>query len=172
MLDDGRLTDNKGRTVDFRNTIVIMTSNLGSDLISRHYEQTAGRTTPELVEACKRDVMGLLRQTIRPEFLNRIDEIVMFTPLSHDDIERIVSLQFAAVARTLAKNGISISITPAATSWIADAGFDAMYGARPVKRALQTYVLNDLSRQILADTVSRDRPVVVDAAGGHLVFSN
>ncbi len=172
VLDDGRLTDNKGRTVDFRNTIVIMTSNLGSDLISRHYEQTAGRTTPELVEACKRDVMGLLRQTIRPEFLNRIDEIVMFTPLSHDDIERIVSLQFAAVARTLAKNGISISITPAATSWIADAGFDAMYGARPVKRALQTYVLNDLSRQILADTVSRDRPVVVDAAGGHLVFSN
>ena len=119
MLDDGRLTDNKGRTVDFRNTIVIMTSNLGSDLISRHYEQTAGRTTPELVEACKRDVMGLLRQTIRPEFLNRIDEIVMFTPLSHDDIERIVSLQFAAVARTLAKNGISISITPATSAYVA-----------------------------------------------------
>src|SRR5574344_1003205 len=162
ILDDGRLTDNKGRTVDFKNTIIIMTSNLGSDLIQQHFEQTSGKATQELIEGCKKDVMALLRKTIRPEFLNRIDEIVMFTPLTQSDIEKIVSLQFASIQHSLAENGVTIDITPEAVQWIAAAGFDAMYGARPVKRALQTYVLNDLSRQILADTISRDKPMTVD----------
>lgn len=172
VLDDGRLTDNKGRTVDFKNTIIIMTSNLGSDLIQQHFEQTSGKATQELIEGCKKDVMALLRKTIRPEFLNRIDEIVMFTPLTQSDIEKIVSLQFASIQHSLAENGVTIDITPEAVQWIAAAGFDAMYGARPVKRALQTYVLNDLSRQILADTISRDKPMTVDVKENHLIFKN
>ncbi len=172
VLDDGRLTDNKGRTVDFKNTIIIMTSNLGSNLIQEHFEQTGGQITPELMEQSKNDVMQLLRKTIRPEFLNRIDEIVMFTPLGKNEIERIVELQFNGIKKRLAENGISISATPTAIKWLSDAGFDAMYGARPVKRALQNYVLNDLSRRILSEEVSKDRPLIVDADADGLKFVN
>ncbi|MCQ2228573.1 MAG: ATP-dependent chaperone ClpB [Bacteroidales bacterium] len=172
VLDDGRLTDNKGRTVDFKNTIIIMTSNMGSALIQEHFEKTGGNITDELIESSKNDVMQMLRKTIRPEFLNRIDEIVMFTPLGQHQIEEIVGLQVNGVKRMLADNGITIDVTPAAIRWIAEAGFDAMYGARPVKRALQTYVLNELSRQILAENVTKDKPLVVDCADNKLVFRN
>lgn len=172
VLDDGRLTDNKGRTVDFKNTIIIMTSNLGSNLIQEHFEQTGGQITPELMESSKNDVMQLLRKTIRPEFLNRIDEIVMFTPLGKSEIERIVELQFNTIQKRLAENGISISATPKAIKWLSNAGFDAMYGARPVKRALQNYVLNDLSRRILSEDVTKDKPLIVDADDNGLIFRN
>ena len=172
VLDDGRLTDNKGRTVDFKNTIIIMTSNLGSNLIQEHFERTNGQITPELMQSSKDDVMQLLRKTIRPEFLNRIDEIVMFTPLGKSEIEQIVELQFNIIKRRLAENGISIDATPAAISWLCNAGFDAMYGARPVKRALQNYVLNDLSRRILSEEVSKDKPLMVDADDNGLIFRN
>lgn len=172
VLDDGRLTDNKGRTVDFKNTIIIMTSNLGSNLIQEEFEKTGGVVTPELIERSKNEVMGMLRKTIRPEFLNRIDEIVTFTPLDREQINEIVKLQFANIQRTLAESDITINITPAAINWIGNAGFDAMYGARPIKRALQTYVLNDLSKKILADEVSKDRPLLVDALPSGLVFRN
>ena len=172
VLDDGRLTDNKGRTVDFKNTIIIMTSNLGSNLIQEEFERSGNQITPELIENSRREVMELLRKTIRPELLNRIDEIVTFTPLSKERIREIVGLQFASVERMLAKNGVSLSITPAAVDWLANVGYDPMYGARPVKRALQTYVLNDLSKRILAGEVSKDRPMTVDAGEGGLVFRN
>lgn len=172
VLDDGRLTDNKGRTVDFKNTIIIMTSNLGSNLIQEHFEQTGGQITPKLMESSKNDVMQLLRKTIRPEFLNRIDEIVMFTPLGKSEIERIVELQFNTIQKRLAENGISISATPKAIKWLSNAGFDAMYGARPVKRALQNYVLNDLSRRILSEDVTKDKPLIVDADDNGLIFRN
>ena len=172
VLDDGRLTDNKGRTVDFKNTIIIMTSNLGSNLIQEHFEQTNGQITPELMQSSKDDVMQLLRKTIRPEFLNRIDEIVMFTPLGKSEIEQIVELQFNIIKHRLAENNIDISATHAAISWLCNAGFDAMYGARPVKRALQNYVLNELSRRILSEEVTKDKPLVVDADANGLIFRN
>ncbi len=172
VLDDGRLTDNKGRTVDFKNTIIIMTSNLGSNLIQEEFEKNGNQITPDLIETSKREVMELLRKTIRPELLNRIDEIVTFTPLSKERIREVVGLQFASVKKMLAANGIELNITPAATGWLADIGFDPMYGARPVKRALQTYVLNDLSKKILAGEVSKDRPMTVDLGEEGLVFKN
>ena len=172
VLDDGRLTDNKGRTVDFKNTIIIMTSNLGSNLIQEEFEKSGNKITPELIENSKREVMGLLRQTIRPELLNRIDEIVTFTPLSQERIREIVGLQFASVQKMLAGNGVSISMTPAAIDWLARVGYDPMYGARPVKRALQTYVLNDLSKRILAGDVDKEKPMVVDLDGDSLIFKN
>ena len=172
VLDDGRLTDNKGRTVDFKNTIIIMTSNLGSNLIQEEFEKSGNQITPELIETSKREVMELLRKTIRPELLNRIDEIVTFTPLSKERIREIVGLQFASVQKMLAKNGVTLNITPAAIDWLANVGYDPMYGARPVKRALQTYVLNDLSKRILAGDVSKDKPMTVDLANNALVFKN
>ncbi len=170
VLDDGRLTDNKGRTVDFKNTIIIMTSNLGSNLIQELYDKHGRTVTPAFIDESQREVMELLRKTIRPEFLNRIDEIVTFTPLSQEQIEQIVGLQFAAVARRLSENGVELTITPEATRWLAKAGFDALYGARPVKRAMQTYVLNELSKQILAGNIAKDKPIQVCVDGDHLVF--
>ncbi len=172
VLDDGRLTDNKGRTVDFKNTIIIMTSNLGSNLIQERFEEAGNKITPSFIEQSENDVMQMLRKTIRPEFLNRIDEIVTFIPLQKDQIERIVEIQFNAISRMMHDNGIEISITPAAISWIANAGFDALYGARPVKRALQTYVLNDLSKPILAEQVTKDKPLNIDVENDKLVFKN
>ena len=172
VLDDGRLTDNKGRTVDFKNTIIIMTSNLGSNLIQEEFEKNGNKITPELIETSKREVMELLRKTIRPELLNRIDEIVTFTPLSKERIREVVGLQFAAVQKMLQKNGVELKITPAAINWLADAGYDPMFGARPVKRALQTYVLNDLSKKILAGEVNKEKPMTVDVDGDHLIFKN
>ena len=172
VLDDGRLTDNKGRTVNFRNTIIIMTSNLGSGIIREKLAVLNGKDTEQVFEDTRREVFDLLKQTIRPEFLNRIDEIIMFRPLDESQIQKIVELQFDQVREMLKQNGIDLRIKMAALEWIADKGFDPQYGARPVKRMLQKYVVNELSKQILADTVNREKPIVIDVSDGELVFTN
>ena len=174
VLDDGRLTDNKGRTVDFRNTIVIMTSNMGAQIIQERFAAAADgkKLDPELVEETRDEVVDLLKQHLKPEFLNRIDEIVMFEPLTHDDIERIVEIQLGIVGRMLSENGIVLEYTDAARDWIATAGFDPLYGARPVKRTIQRYVVNDLSKRILAGEVDRSKPIRIDAANDALTFEN
>ena len=170
VLDDGRLTDNKGRTVNFKNTLIIMTSNMGSSYIQQRFQQTG--LTGQALEETKKGVLDMLRQTIRPEFLNRIDDIIMFRPLSEREIEEIVHLQVASVARRLAEQGISLEVSPAAIALVARAGFDPEYGARPVKRALQRLLLDDLSRAILAGTVTSGQPIRVDAQGDQLAFGN
>ena len=172
VLDDGRLTDNKGRTVDFKNTIIIMTSNTGSQLIQQNFEHVTASTMDAIIDKTRVELFELLKQTIRPEFLNRIDEVIMFTPLQEEEIKMIVELQFASVQKMLNENGIRIDITPKAVQWIASVGFDPLFGARPVKRALQKYVLNDLSKQLLADTLCRDQSIMVDVENNELVFKN
>ena len=175
VLDDGRLTDNKGRTVDFRNTIIIMTSNMGSHLIQEAFSKALEEhnTLPEqVVERVQGEVIELLKVQLKPEFLNRIDEIVMFEPLSKTDIEKIVDIQMNTLRKMLEHNGLTLRYTDAAREYIAAAGYDAMYGARPVKRLIQREVVGQLSRRILAGDVNRDKPIVVDAADGLLTFSN
>ena len=174
VLDDGRLTDNKGRTVDFRNTIIIMTSNMGSQLIQENFAAAFnGEKLPDdTVERTRLAVIDLLKQQLKPEFLNRIDEIVMFEPLTRKDIEKIVDIQLGIVRRMLAENGLELNYTPAARAWIAEAGYDPMYGARPVKRTIQREVVNDLSKRILAGEVDRSRPISIDVEGGRLLFRN
>ena len=174
VLDDGRLTDNKGRTVDFRNTIVIMTSNMGASLIQERFAAAmeGNRLPSELVERTRQEVIDLLKQQLKPEFLNRVDEILMFEPLTRSDIERIVDIQMQIVRRMLASNGVELEYTPAAREWIATAGFDPLYGARPVKRTIQRSIVNDLSKRILAGEVDRNRPISIDAGAGGLTFSN
>ena len=171
LLDDGRLTDNKGRTVDFRNTIVIMTSNMGSQIIA---ERLAGADAvdSEVVERTKDEVVELLKRNLKPEFINRVDEIVMFEPLRRGDIEKIVDMQLRAVARLLRHNGIEFVYTSAARRYIADVGFDALYGARPIKRTIQREVVNTLSKRILAGAVDRTKPITVDATDDGLLFEN
>ena len=171
LLDDGRLTDNKGRTVDFRNTIVIMTSNMGSQIIA---ERLAGADAvdSEVVERTKSEVVELLKRNLKPEFINRVDEIVMFEPLRRGDIEKIVDMQLRAVARLLRHNGIEFVYTSAARRYIADVGFDALYGARPIKRTIQREVVNTLSKRILAGAVDRTKPITVDATDDGLRFEN
>ena len=170
VLDDGRLTDNKGRTVNFKNTLIIMTSNMGSSYIQQRFQQTG--LTGQALEETKKGVLDMLRQTIRPEFLNRIDDIIMFRPLSQSEIEEIVHLQVESVAHRLEEQGIRLEVAPAAIALVARAGFDPEYGARPVKRALQRLLLDDLSRAILAGTVTSGQPIRVDAQDDHLVFGN
>ncbi|MDE6624378.1 MAG: ATP-dependent chaperone ClpB [Alistipes sp.] len=174
VLDDGRLTDNKGRTVDFRNTIVIMTSNMGSQIIQEHFAAAFdGEKLPEeLVERTRGEVVDLLKQQLKPEFLNRIDEIVLFEPLTRRDIERIVDIQLTTVRKRLAENGIRLEYTDAARAWIASAGYDPLYGARPVKRTIQRTIVNELSKRILAGEVDRTKPIRIDAGGDALTFSN
>ena len=172
VLDDGRLTDNKGRTVNFKNTIIIMTSNLGSQIIREEIEKSGGALTPEQTDRLNMSLLSLLKQTIRPEFLNRIDDTIMFLPLTRSEIADVVRLQMKAVGSMLEAQGLTLNVTEAAVSAIADAGFDPEFGARPVKRAIQNYVLNDLSKKILSGEVSSGRPVTVDAEGGRLVFRN
>ena len=162
VLDDGRLTDSKGRTVNFKNTIIIMTSNLGSHII---------QDTPDQEEA-KRQVLTLLKKTIRPEFLNRIDETIIFKPLTLGEIRQVVRLQIDGVIRMLAQNGVKLSLTDAAIDLLADEGYDPDFGARPVKRAIQRLLLNDLSKTLLSGSLDRERPIVVDASAGHLTFGN
>jgi ATP-dependent Clp protease ATP-binding subunit ClpB len=173
VLDDGRLTDNKGRHADFKNTIIIMTSNVGSHLIQKNYEE-AGKDgfTDEVAEKTRNEVMSLLKQTIRPEFLNRIDDIIMFKPLTRDEIREIVKLQFTQVAKLLKTQGVEISISDRAVDHLADVGFDPLFGARPIKRAMQRFVLNDLSKKLLADEVDKEKPILVDFDGENLVFRN
>ena len=172
VLDDGRLTDNKGRTVNFKNTIIIMTSNMGSQYIQSQFEHLTKENEETVVEDTKREVMNMLKKTIRPEFLNRIDEIIMFRPLTDVQIRQIVSIQIKGIAKRLAENGITLNVTDAAISFLAQAGFDPEFGARPVKRAIQNYVLNDLSKKIIAQQVDKDRPIIIDAEGDNLIFKN
>ena len=172
VLDDGRLTDNKGRTVNFKNTIIIMTSNLGSSYIQSQFEKINDENREVIVEETKKEVMSMLKKTIRPEFLNRIDEIVMFEPLTHEDIGRIVDIQMNIVRKLLKENNIELDYTKKAKEWIARIGYDPLYGARPVKRTIQRYVVNDLSKRILAGDVNREHPIVIDADADGLTFKN
>lgn len=172
VLDDGHLTDNKGRTVNFKNTIIIMTSNLGSHLIQEKFEKITMANRDMVVEEAKTEVLGLLKQTIRPEFLNRIDEIIMFTPLSEREIHDIVSLQLNLVMKMLDDAGVSLNVTDKAVDFISSVGFDPEFGARPVKRVIQKYLLNDLSKKILSGCLDRERPMIVDSDGELLIFSN
>ena len=172
VLDDGRLTDNKGRTVNFKNTIVIMTSNLGSQYIQQEFEKLNAQNRHTIISDTKQKVMEMLKKTIRPEFLNRIDETIMFLPLTKDEIAQVVSLQMNAVKKMLEPQGFTLNVTDAAIRYLADAGYDPEFGARPVKRAIQRLVLNDLSKKILAEEVSREKPIVIDANGAGLQFRN
>jgi len=172
VLDDGRLTDNKGRVVNFKNTIIIMTSNMGSSLIRENFENMTPETHDQVVDETKVQVLELLKKTIRPEFLNRIDDIIMFTPLNEEEIRKIVTLQLNSVKKMLAQNGIALEFTDAALAFISDKGFDPQFGARPVKRVIQKYVLNELSKELLGGTVNKDRPIIIDSDGSGLVFKN
>jgi ATP-dependent Clp protease ATP-binding subunit ClpB len=172
VLDDGRLTDNKGRVVNFKNTIIIMTSNLGSHLIREKTENMTDANREQVLEETQKGVFELLKQVIKPEFLNRIDDLIMFTPLGKTEISQIVQLQVESIASMLKENGVDLRITPAAVNYIAAEGFDPQFGARPIKRALQRLVLNRLSEQIIARTIQKDKPIVVDVKEGLLVFTN
>ena len=172
VLDDGRLTDNKGRTVNFKNTIIIMTSNMGSQLIRENFEKMTDANKGEVIEKTKNQVLDMLKSNIRPEFLNRIDEIIMFTPLNKKEIQQIVALQINAVKRTLEKNGIELNITDKAVDLLADEGYDPEFGARPVKRVIQREILNRLSKDILAGNVDKDRSITIDASGDQFIFRN
>jgi len=173
VLDDGRLTDNKGRNVNFKNTIIIMTSNMGSQLIRENFSKLTPQNKPKVVEETKAQVLEMLKENIRPEFLNRIDEIIMFTPLNRTEIEEIVGLQLHSIQRMLQKSsGIELKITPKALSYLADEGYDPEFGARPVKRAIHRLVLNQLSKDILAQKVDRSHPITIDVENDDLVFRN
>ena len=172
VLDDGRLTDNKGRTVNFKNTIIIMTSNLGSQYIQAQFAGMTPDNRDHVIADTKTKVMDMLKKTIRPEFLNRIDETIMFLPLTKPEIAQVVTLQMNAVKKILEPQGFTLNVSPAAISLLADEGFDPEFGARPVKRAIQRMVLNDLSKKILSDEVSREKPITIDAADNKLVFRN
>jgi ATP-dependent Clp protease ATP-binding subunit ClpB len=179
VLDDGRLTDNKGRTVNFKNTIIIMTSNLGSQLIRQSVGADPGafadkgdKASQQKTDALKAQLMEMLKQTIRPEFLNRIDETIMFLPLNKEEIAQVVRLQIDGVKKMLAQQGFTLEATPHAIAYLAEEGYDPEFGARPVKRAIQQLVLNDLSKKILADEVDREKPIIIDEFGEGLVFRN
>ena len=172
VLDDGRLTDNKGRLVNFKNTIIIMTSNMGSALIRENFEKMTPANKTEVIEKTKEAVLNMLKQTIRPEFLNRIDETIMFTPLSEKEIEEIVSLQIDNIKKMLEKNGVTLEITPKALGLIAAEGYDPEFGARPVKRVIHRLILNQLSKALLAQKVDRSKPIIVDTENDKIVFRN
>ena len=172
VLDDGRLTDNKGRLVNFKNTIIIMTSNMGSALIRENFEKMTPANKTEVIEKTKEAVLNMLKQTIRPEFLNRIDETIMFTPLSEKEIEEIVSLQIDNIKKMLEKNGVTLEITPKALGLIAAEGYDPEFGARPVKRVIHRLILNQLSKDLLAQKVDRSKPIIVDTENDKIVFRN
>ncbi len=176
VLDDGRLTDNKGRTVNFKNTIIIMTSNLGSGYIQSQFEKLDDKSSEQareaLLETTKQEVMNMLKKTIRPEFLNRIDETIMFLPLTESEIKQIVVLQIKGVQKMLAQNGVELILTEGAIEFLTKVGYDPEFGARPVKRAIQHYLLNDLSKKLLSQEVDRSKPITVDASGEGLVFKN
>ena len=172
VLDDGRLTDNKGRTVNFKNTIIIMTSNLGSAYIQSQFEKINDENREVVIEETKKEVMSMLKKTIRPEFLNRIDETIMFLPFNREEIEQIVMLQINGIKNMLAGNGITLEMTDEAVRFIASTGYDPEFGARPVKRAIQRYLLNDLSKKLLSQEVDRSKPIIVETAGDGLKFRN
>jgi ATP-dependent Clp protease ATP-binding subunit ClpB len=170
-LDEGRLTDNKGRVADFKNTIIIMTSNMGSQIIQEKFSDTKA-DIESVTELAKVEVLGLLKQTVRPEFINRIDDIVMFTPLTKKDIHSIVKLQLDLVKKTIAKQEITLDATDEAIAYLANKGYQPEFGARPVKRVIQKEVLNQLSKDILAGKVTTDSMILLDAFDDQLVFRN
>ena len=172
VLDDGRLTDNKGRTVNFKNTIIIMTSNLGSSYIQSQFEKINDQNHDQVVEETKAEVMNMLKKTIRPEFLNRIDETIMFQPLNKNEIEQIVRLQINGIKKMLEENGVTLQMSDQAVDFIATAGYDPEFGARPVKRAIQRYLLNDLSKKLLSQEVNRTKPIIVERSSEGLIFRN
>ena len=172
VLDDGRLTDNKGRVVNFKNTIIVMTSNLGSALIRENFEKITEQNHDEVVEDTRNTVMNLLKQTIRPEFLNRIDDIIMFAPLKLNEIANIVRIQLKGLSNMLAENGIELEYTDEAVRVISEAGYDPEFGARPVKRVIQRNVLNQLSKDLLAGNVDKSKPIVIDGIDSQVVFRN
>ena len=175
VLDDGRLTDNKGRTVNFKNTIIIMTSNMGSSMIQQKFEAIANKNAEErtrIIDETKVQVLDMLKKTIRPEFLNRIDDIIMFQPLTQPQIEQIVRLQVNGIQKLLTDQDVHLDVSDAAIKLVAKAGFDPEFGARPVKRALQRMLLNDLSKALLAGTVDKTKPIHVDVSGEALTFKN
>ncbi|MDR3296672.1 MAG: AAA family ATPase, partial [Prevotellaceae bacterium] len=172
VLDDGRLTDNKGRTVDFKNTIIIMTSNIGSSIIMESMEKLTNANREHVLERTKFDVLELLKQTVRPEFLNRIDEVIMFTPLTRNDVEAIIQMQLSQVQRKLAASGVRISLSEYAMRWIVEQGYDPAFGARPVKRVLQKELVNELAKQLLAGKINKEKEVIADYFGQGLVFRN
>jgi ATP-dependent Clp protease ATP-binding subunit ClpB len=171
VLDEGRLTDNKGRLADFKNTIIIMTSNMGSQIIQDTFDNLKG-SVEAATESAKVEVLGLLKQTVRPEFINRIDEIVMFTPLTPANIAQIVGLQLKSVTKMLAQQGINMDATPEAIDYLSQKGYDPQFGARPVKRVIQREVLNQLSKEILAGAIKTESIILLDAFDGQLVFRN
>jgi ATP-dependent Clp protease ATP-binding subunit ClpB len=172
VLDDGRLTDNKGRTVDFKNTIIIMTSNIGSHLIQENLEHVTDKNRDEVFDRTRQQVFELLKKTIRPEFLNRIDEIIMFKPLTKDEIMTVVELQLGIIQKMLEKSDIRLKPTKKAIQFIANLGFDPQFGARPIKRVIQKILLNELSKMILEGIVDKDKEIVVDEKEGKLMFRN
>ena len=172
VLDDGRLTDNKGRTVDFKNTIIIMTSNIGSHIINERFAGLTDKNRDEVIEKTRNEVFELMKQTIRPEFLNRIDDIVMFTPLTVIEVKEIVQMQIKSLADMLKSNGMSIEVSDKAVDWLTHEGYDPQFGARPIKRTIQRYLINELSKQILSGSVVKERPIVVDSDGTGLTFKN
>ena len=172
VLDDGRLTDNKGRVVNFKNTIIIMTSNMGSEMIRSNFETMTEANREEVVERTRKQVLDMLKQRIRPEFLNRIDELIMFEPLKESEIEEIVRLQLNRVKEMLAASDITLNVTDEAVRLIAKDGYDPEFGARPVKRVIQRDVLNELSKQIIAEKVERDKPITIGEENGHVTFVN
>jgi len=172
VLDDGRLTDNKGRVVNFKNTIIIMTSNIGSHLIQENFEKITEKNKDQIMAKTKIEVFELLKKNVRPEFLNRIDETIMFTPLNRDDVHRIVEIQFKGVTKMLEENDIHITATTEAIDWLAQLGFDPQFGARPVKRVIQKRVLNELSKQILSGFIQKEANIVLDLIKNEFVFRN
>jgi ATP-dependent Clp protease ATP-binding subunit ClpB len=172
VLDDGRLTDNKGRIVNFRNTIIIMTSNMGSHLIQENFDNINEKNKDEVVDRTKIEVMNLLRQTIRPEFLNRVDEIIMFQPLMKSEIRGIVRIQLNKLTELLNQSGIELQFSDYALEFLADQGFDPQFGARPLKRLIQKEIVNTLSKKILAGEIDKSKPVLVDVFDNMVVFRN
>jgi ATP-dependent Clp protease ATP-binding subunit ClpB len=172
VLDDGRLTDNKGRVVNFKNTIIIMTSNIGSHLIQENFKDLIDENRDMLIAKTKNEVFELLKQTIRPEFLNRIDELIMFTPLNREEIRGIVTLQFRHVQETLKDMGVEIEASDEALDWLAELGYDPQFGARPLKRVIQKRILNELSKEILAGNIDKDSKIKLDMFDHKFVFLN
>src|SRR5690606_13010757 len=172
VLDDGHLTDNKGRVVNFKNTIIIMTSNTGSHIIQENFSRLDDMNKDEVIAKTKDEVFELLQKSMRPEFLNRIDEVIMFTPLIRDEIGDIVRMQFQRVQRQLSEQNISLSASEDAIDWLGQLGYDPVYGARPLKRVIQKRILNELSKEILAGKVSKDSVIQLDVFDGQFVFLN
>jgi len=172
VLDDGRLTDNKGRVVNFKNTIIIMTSNIGSHLIMDAFENVSEKQLDTAVEKAKTEVMNLLRQTIRPEFLNRVDEIIMFQPLRKKEIRGIVEIQLAALRQMVAESGIQLQFSDYLIEYLSEQGFDPQFGARPLKRLIQKELINHLSKKMLAGEIDKAKPVLIDVFDGMIIFRN